>query len=126
MSRFNRVIIYKKPRLYPNVHPFSVRAVTVDLLSKLPHGNLTQEGRLNFEAIDEPLYQGMAIFGVVGNDWTPLELYYLMKQLNGEYMLDKDNSEVYEDMCQEFDPRIIRGFHLKRCGGPWVKYSSRM
>ena len=99
--------------------------MTVDLLNTLPQGMLTQDRRQILKPIDEYLYDGMAIFAVVDNAWTPLELYYLLKELNELYMLNMDDEDVYQDMCQEYDPRVIRGYRLKLCGGPW-QYSGSM
>ena len=118
--------MYRKPRGPLNVNPFVVEAVSVEILSTLPGGKLTQESRLNFKAMDEYFFKGMAVFAIVDNDWTPLELYYLMKVMNGLYMLNKDDPKVYENLCQEYDPRVIRGFRLKACGGPWLRYSPGM
>ena len=120
------MIVYKKPRHFRNLHPFSVAAVTVDLLSTLPDGKLSQEGRLKMKPMDDFFYEGMAIFAVVDNEWTPLELHHLMNELNGYYLWKNEDPEVYEKMCGEYDPRVIRGYRLKLCGGPWVRFTPEM
>ena len=31
------------------------------------------------------------------------------------------SDDPYEDMCEDFDPRFLRGFRAKLCGGQWQK-----
>ena len=98
-----------------------MEAVTPEILAMVPQGKLDQESRKRFLSVNEILFNGKAIFGVLDNDITPIQVYYLIQELNAFYNFNLECEQVYEEMCDAFDPRIIKGFRLKLCGGAWEK-----